>query len=92
MQNTLEKGENSSKLVIPSNSQIYKVVGINKNGFQLTLLNIATGAKQEVLHSKVKTLSLDTLENMCFATPQLFDKLVQLRRKLRNTYEAGTKT
>ena len=35
---------------------------------------------------------MDTLEDMCFATPQLFDKLVQLRRKLRNTYEAGTKT
>ena len=92
MQNDLERGEGSSKLVIPSNSQLYKIVGIHKNGFQLTLLNVGTGAKQEVVHSKVKALNLDALEDMCFATPELFDKLVQLRRKLRNTYEAGSKT
>jgi hypothetical protein len=92
MQNDLERGENSSKLVIPSNSQLYKIVGIHKNGFQLTLLNVSTGARQEVLHSKVKALNLDALENICFAKPELLDNLVQLRRKLRNTYEAGRKT
>ena len=92
VQNDLEQGEGSSKLVIPGNSQLYKIVGIHKNGFQLTLLNVGTGAKQEVLHSKGKALDLDALENMCFATPNLFNKLVQLRRKLRNTYEAGSKT
>ena len=36
-------------------------------------------------------VSLDTLENISFATPQLYDKLVQLRRKMHNTYESGTK-
>ena len=92
IQNSPERGENSSKLIIPSNAHVYKVVSINKNGFQLTLMNISTGARQEIVHSKVKKLSLDTLENISFARPQLYDKLVQLRRKLRNTYESGTRT
>ena len=52
-QNDLERGENSSKSIIPSNSQLYKIVGIHKNGFLLTLLNVSTGARQEVLHSKI---------------------------------------
>ena len=50
MENQNEKGENSSKLNIPLNKQLYKIVNINKEGFQYTLLNIATGARQEVLH------------------------------------------
>ena len=70
-QNPPEKGENSSKLVIPSNSQVYKIIAINKDGFQLTLMNISTGARQEVIHSKVKKLSLDSLENMTFAQPEI---------------------
>ena len=88
-QNSPEKGENSSKLVIPSNSQVYKIVAINKDGFQLTLMNISTGARQEVIHSKVKKLSLDSLEDMTFAQPEMYDKLVMLRRKMRHTYVAG---
>ena len=92
MQNDLERGEGLSKLVIPGNSQLYKIIGIHKQGFQLSLLNIGTGAKQEVLHSRVKALDLDSLEDMCIVTPNLFDRLVQLRRKLRNTYEACSKT
>jgi hypothetical protein len=81
IQNDPEKGDNSSKLIIPGNSNLYKIIGIHKQGFQLLLLNVVTGAKQEVLHSRVKPLNLDTLEDMCFATPDLFDRLVKLRRK-----------
>jgi hypothetical protein len=40
----------------------------------------------------VKKLSLDTLENMTFAQPEMYDKLVMLRRKMRHTYVSGTKT
>ena len=71
-ENPPERGENSSKLVIPSNSQVYKIVAINKEGFQLTLMNIATGARQEVIHSKVKKLTLDNLEAMTFAQPEMY--------------------
>ena len=91
-ENPPERGENSSKLVIPSNSQVYKIVAINKEGFQLTLMNIATGARQEVIHSKVKKLTLDNLEAMTFAQPEMYNKLVELRRKMRHTYVAGSKT
>ena len=33
MENQPPKGENSSKLNIPSNSQVYKIVAIHKEGF-----------------------------------------------------------
>ena len=92
MENQPPKGENSSKLNIPLNSQLYKIVDIHKQGFQYTLQNIATGARQEVIHSKIKKLRLDDLENMSFAQPDLYNKLVDLRRKMRNTYIAGSKT
>ena len=92
MENQPQKGENSSKLNIPLNAQVYKIVDIHKQGFQYTLLNIATGARQEVIHSKIKKLRLDDLEAASFAQPNLFNKLVDLRKKLRNTYVAGTKT
>jgi hypothetical protein len=37
-------------------------------------------------------LKLDDLESASFAQPNLYNKLVDLRRKIRNTYVAGTKT
>ena len=42
-----------------------------------------------MLHSKIRPLNLDNLENICYSKPELFDHLVKLRRKLRNTYEHG---
>ena len=56
------------------------------------MVNVATGAQQEVVHSRVRSLQLCDLENLCFATPGLFDRLVDLRRKLRNSYRHGSKT
>ena len=43
-------------------------------------------------HSKIKKIALDDLEEMTFAQPDLYNKLVELRRKMRNTYAAGSKT
>jgi len=62
-QNNLEQGPNSSKLIIPSNSQLYKIVDIKKEGFQFTLLNVSTGARQDVLHSKIRPLRTSVFQN-----------------------------
>ena len=92
MQNQPTATDGSSKLNIPLNSQLYKIIKIDKDGFQVTLLNISTMAKQTVLHSRIKPLELSDLESLTLSQPELFDQLVKLRRQLRNMHVPGSHT
>ena len=92
MENHSTTQDGSHKLNIPLNSQLYKVVRIDKNGFLITILNINTLAEQTVLHSRLKSLQLHDLESLSLSQPELFDRLVVLRRTLRNMYIPGRHT
>ena len=92
MQNQPTATDGGSKLNIPLNSQIYKIIKIDKEGFKVRLLNISTMAEQTVLHSRIKPLELSEMESLNLSQPELFDRLVKLRRQLRNMYVPGSHT
>ena len=84
--------ENPKKLNIPANSQLFKIIAIHKNGFTLSLSNISTGEVFEVLGDNVQQLKLESLEEITYSTPELYNRLVGIRNRLRNKYIPGTKT
>ena len=86
------KGANSSKLNIPGCKNLYKIVEIAKNGFQLRLLNIETRAEKTVTHNLVNSINLEDLEQIHFGRPELYSQLVALMRKKRHTYVAGSRS
>ena len=92
VQNQIPTQDGSQKLPIPLSSQLYKITAVNKEGFLVTVLNISTLAEQTVLHSRIKAISLENLDQYCLNMPELFDKLVSLRRKMRNMYIPGRQT
>ena len=91
MQNQPTATDGGSKLNIPLNSQMYKIIKIDKEGFQVRLLNINTMAEQTVLHSRIKPLELSEMEFLTLSQPELFDSL-KIRRQLENMYVQGSRT
>ena len=79
---TQPPGDNPNKLNIPAHSQLFKIRSIHKEGFSLSLVNVSTGAIQEVLSSNIKPLCLESLEQMTYSTPDLFRRLVKIRNSL----------
>ena len=53
------------------------------------MLNIRSGAKQTTLAANLRTLSLEELHQFTYATPKLYDRLVQQVNKARNKYLPG---
>ena len=73
--------ESRSKLNIPHQSKLYKIVDINHDGFTCTILDLLDGSKREVLQSRLMGLSLETLEEYNFSTPNLWRNLQKLTDK-----------
>ena len=82
------KAESRGKLNIPHQSKLYKIVEINHDGFTCTVLDLLDGSKREVLNSRLMGLSLETLEEFNFNTPELYKNLQKLTDKTRNRYQA----
>ena len=61
---------------------------INHDGFTCTILDLLDGSKREVLQSRLMGLSLETLEEYNFSTPNLWKNLQKLTDKSRNRYQA----
>ena len=81
--------EGSRQLNFPGSKELYKIVQIHKEGFSLTLLNVRTQAQLTVLHSRVSHLHLDEILNYDIAMPQLYEKLVEMNVRRRNTFIPG---
>ena len=62
------------KTYSPRSANIYKIKAINKDGFACSIVNILTGASYEVLHSRLKPLSLVDIERAHYGTPELYKK------------------
>ena len=89
---TLSQNKTNSlvdKIASPRCSNIYKILDIHKQGFSAWIMNILTGAKLEVLSSRLRELSLSDLEHAHFGSPELYKKLAQLTLRMRNKYQAG---
>ena len=89
---TLNQNKTNSlvdKIASPRCSNIYKILDIHKQGFSAWIMNILTGAKLEVLSSRLRELSLSDLEHAHFGSPELYKKLTQLTLRMRNKYQAG---
>ena len=77
------------KIASPRCANVYKILDIHKQGFSVWIMNVLSGAKLEVLQSRLRELSLSDLENAHFGSPELYKKLAQLTLKMRNKYQAG---
>ena len=80
--------ESRGKLNIPHQSKLYKIVDINHDGFTCTIMDLLDGSRREVLQSRLMELSLETLEEYNFSTPNLWKNLQKLTDKSRNRYQA----
>ena len=88
---TLNQNKTNSlvdKIASPRCANVYKILDIHKQGFSVWIMNVLTGAKLEVLQSRLRELSLLDLENTHFGSPELYKKLAQLTLKMRNKYQA----
>ena len=77
------------KIASPRCSNIYKILDVHRQGFSAWVMNILTGAKLEVLSSRLQELCLSDLEQAHFGSPELYKKLTQLTLRMRNKYQAG---
>ena len=77
------------KIASPRCSNVYKILDIHKQGFSVWIMNVLTGAKLEVLESRLRELSFTDLENVHFGSPELYKKLAKLTLRMRNKYQAG---
>ena len=80
--------ESRGKLNIPHQSKLYKIVDLNHDGFTCTIMDLLDGSRREVLQSRLMELSLETLEEYNFSTPNLWKNLQKLTDKSRNRYQA----
>ena len=81
--------DGSRQLNFPGSKELYKIVSVQKQGFSLTLLNVRTQAILTVVHSRVTHLSLDDLLDFDISMPDLYNKLVKMNIKRRNTFVPG---
>ena len=81
--------EGSRQLNFPGSKELYKIVEIHKEGFSLALLNMRTQARLTVVHSRVTHLNIDEILNYDIGMPQLYEKLVEMNVKRRNTFIPG---
>ena len=81
--------EGSRQLNLPLSKDLYKIIGIHKDGFSITLLNIRTLDEITVLHTRIKHMDLDSLLSFDIGFPDLWNKLAALNVKNRNTYQVG---
>ena len=80
------------KLYTPRNKSIFKILGVNKNGFAATIQNLLTGSISEVLSSRLQQLSLIDLEKAHYATPDMYKKLALLTGRLRKRFQHGAQS
>ena len=60
-----------AKIASPRCSNIYKILEVHRKGFSARVMNVLTGAKLEILSSRLQELSLSDLEQAHFASPGL---------------------
>ena len=78
-----------AKIASPRCQNIYKILEVHRKGFSVKVINVVTGAKLEILSSRLQELSLSDLEQAHFASPGLYKKLTDLTLKIRNKYQPG---
>ena len=81
--------ECKGKLNIPYQSRLYKVLETHKKGFSAKILDVVSGAQKEVLTSRLRNLTLETLEEFNFSSPTFYRSLQLLTDKFRNKYVPG---
>ena len=89
---TLDQHKTNSlndKIASPRCAHVYKILDIHKEDFSVWIINVLTGAKMEVLQSRLRELSLVDLENAHYGSPELYKKLAQLTHKMRHRYQSG---